>query len=79
MSKELAVAQSIDLKGEVCPVPVIKVRDKLKEMKPGEVLEVVCDCPPSKKNLQRLAEREGHEVVGLIEEGQVFRIYIKKK
>ncbi|MBS7248469.1 MAG: sulfurtransferase TusA family protein [Candidatus Jordarchaeales archaeon] len=73
------VVQRLDLKGEVCPVPVMRVRDKLKEMAPGEILEVICDCPPSKRNIQRLAEREGHEVVGLLEEGAVFKMYIKKK
>lgn len=73
------VARRLDVRGEVCPIPVIKVKDSLKSMAPGEVLEVVCDSPPSKKNLQRFAEREGHEIVRIVEEGAVFRMYIRKK
>ncbi len=72
------IVKRLDLKGEVCPVPVMKVRDKLKEMAPGEILEVICDCPPSKRNLQRFAEKEGHEIIGLVEDGAVFKMRIKK-
>ncbi|MEM4587851.1 MAG: sulfurtransferase TusA family protein [Candidatus Jordarchaeales archaeon] len=73
------VARRLDVRGEVCPIPLIKVRDSLKNMAPGEVLEVICDSPPSKKNLQRFVEKEGHEIVKLVEEGAVFRMYIRKK
>ncbi len=75
----MIVAHRLDLKGEVCPVPVIRVRDKLKDMASGEVLEVVCDCPPSKRNIQRFAEKEGHDVIKIVEEGATFKMYIRKK
>ena len=69
----------LDVRGKACPLPVISVRNKLKEMKKGEVLEVITDFPASKDNIKRAAAKAGHEVLDTIEEKGSFKIYVKKK
>ncbi|MHA1261645.1 MAG: sulfurtransferase TusA family protein [Candidatus Freyarchaeota archaeon] len=69
----------LDVRGKACPMPVISVRNKLKEMKKGEVLEVITDFPASKDNIKRAATRAGHEVLNTEEENGSFRVYIRKK
>jgi tRNA 2-thiouridine synthesizing protein A len=45
--KDETVARSIDVKGQVCPYPIIATRVELKKMGVGEVLEVTTDNPPT--------------------------------
>jgi tRNA 2-thiouridine synthesizing protein A len=64
---------------EVCPMPIVKTREALKEMKPGETLVVIVDYPPSKENVQRFAINEGHEILGVSNDDRTIKIIIKKK
>lgn len=68
----------LDLRGAVCPIPVVRTKKALEEMAPGEVLEVILDYPPSMENVRRFVESQGHEVLSSAEEG-VMRLRIKKK
>jgi tRNA 2-thiouridine synthesizing protein A len=39
--------KAIDVKGQVCPYPIIATRGELKKLAVGDVLEVVTDNPPT--------------------------------
>jgi tRNA 2-thiouridine synthesizing protein A len=67
---------TLDVCGEVCPVPVVKTTAMLDKMKAGDVLEVVVDYAPSQENVRRLAERKGFKVK--IEEGAKIKLIIEK-
>ncbi|MCD6255688.1 MAG: sulfurtransferase TusA family protein [Deltaproteobacteria bacterium] len=69
---------TIDVCGEVCPVPVMKTDEALSKMKRGQTLEVIVDYPPSKENVQRLATFRGNKIIEVKEEGEVVRILIEK-
>ncbi len=70
----------LDVRGMVCPYPVIYTRKVLSKLKPGEVLEVLTDNPPSCENVPRAVREDGHEVLEVtrIEEG-VWKIVVKKR
>ena len=71
---------TLDMRGEVCPVPDVETRRKLKSMKSGEVLEVLIDYPLSKERIPANAPKEGGEVLSIEETGSSeWRIVIKKK
>jgi len=44
--------------GEVCPVPDVETRRKLKTMKSGEILEVLIDYPLSKERIPANAPKK---------------------
>jgi len=71
---------TLDMRGEVCPVPDVETRRKLKSMKSGEVLEVLIDYPLSKERIPASAPKEGGEVLSIEETGpSEWRILIKKQ
>ncbi len=71
---------TIDVRGEICPYPDIKTRKKVKEMKSGEILEVLTDYPLSLERIPRNTEKEGHKVVAVEKIGGAdHRILIKVK
>ncbi len=45
--KDETIAKSVDVKGQVCPYPIIATRMELKKIAVGDVLEVVTDNPPT--------------------------------
>ncbi|WP_230972314.1 sulfurtransferase TusA family protein [Archaeoglobus neptunius] len=69
----------LDLRGEVCPFTFIETKLKLEEMKSGEVLEVIVDHEPAARDVPKSIESEGHEVIDVRRDGDVWRIVVRKK
>ncbi|MCW2285400.1 TusA-related sulfurtransferase [Rhodoblastus acidophilus] len=70
---------SIDLRGEVCPHPVMLTLEQLDRMQTGQVLLVVADCPPALRSIPFEVVRHGHRVIGEpICDGPDIRILIEK-
>ena len=70
--------QTLDCTGLYCPMPIVKTVEKFKELKPGEVLEVVADDKGIKKDMPAWCEATGHEFLGTEEEGGEIKVYVKK-
>jgi TusA-related sulfurtransferase len=54
--------QRLDCLGESCPVPLIKAKKKLSNMKSGEVLIIEVDHTCAMSNIPEWAEKEGYQV-----------------
>jgi len=70
--------QSLDCMGLYCPMPIVKTVEKFKELKQGEVLEVVADDKGIKEDMPAWCEATGHECLGIEEEGSEIKVYVKK-
>lgn len=53
----------VDVRGEICPRPALIVRQQLAELEPGDTLVVRGDYPPAERNLRRMCDKHGFEVV----------------
>lgn len=47
----------LDTLGLNCPQPVLKVTAKMPELNPGDILEVLGDCPTFEQDLRKWCER----------------------
>ncbi len=70
---------SLDCVGLYCPMPIVKTAQKMKEMKVGEVLEVVADDRGIKKDMPVWCESTGNEFLGLEEKGKEIKVFVRKK
>lgn len=70
--------QLLDAKGFACPMPIVKTKKVMKDMNAGEVLEVQATDKGSKADLEAWAKSTGHQYLGLIEEGEVLKHYLRK-
>ena len=68
----------LDLLGFFCPVPVHETRKMLKEMKEGELLEVVGDDPETLQDMPALCDRIPAELISIIEESGEYKFLIRK-
>lgn len=70
---------TLDAKGLMCPMPIVQLAKKIKELGPGQVLELLADDIGSKDDVPAWTNRTGNELLAMEEEGGVFRFYIRKK
>lgn len=69
---------TLDCKGLSCPMPIVKLAQKIKEIQPGQVLELLADDVGSKVDVPAWCKRTGNDYLGM-EEGETFKFYIRKK
>jgi tRNA 2-thiouridine synthesizing protein A len=70
--------QTLDCIGLYCPMPIVKTAQKIKELAPGEVLEVISDDMGIKSDMPAWAKKTGNEYLGLEEDGGEVRVYVRK-
>ena len=70
--------ESIDCIGLFCPMPIVKTREALLQMGPGQVLEVTSDDPGSEADMKSWSARTGNELVEMERNGAVFRFLVRK-
>ena len=59
----------LDTLGVKCPQPVLKIAVKAPSMKPGDVLEVLGDCPTFERDIRAWCQRLGKTLLSVKEEG----------
>ncbi len=59
----------IDTLGLKCPQPVLKIAVKYPDMKPGDILEILGDCPTFEKDVRTWCERLEKVVLSVKDEG----------
>lgn len=68
----------VDCRGEICPVPLVETRKALRKAAPGDVVEVIGTHPSSKIEIPMAVRALGLEILGVEEEGDQWRIRIKR-
>ena len=71
------MAQIVDARGFSCPQPVLMTLQEIKKTGKGEI-EVLVDTDTSKENVSRAATSQGWQVDTVAQEGEGYRILIKK-
>jgi len=69
----------LDCVGLACPMPILKTTLKIKDMQPGQILEVQADDDGIEKDMPAWCEKTGHEYLGFIKENDEYRVYVRKR
>lgn len=72
----IAVTETLDTSGLLCPLPVYKAAMVLNRLQPGDVLELVCTDPGSLEDVPALTRQRGDTLLRAerTEQTQVFWI-----
>ena len=71
--------QTLDCRGDACPMPLLKTKKTMANLASGEILEIVGTDPGSKNDLHSWAASNGNTYLGVEEDGDLFRFYLQKK
>ncbi len=69
---------TLDCVGLYCPMPIFHMANKLKELKPGQVLELLADDEGIKQDAPAWCRTTGNELLGVEEKQGEFKVYVKK-
>ncbi|MFJ7934091.1 sulfurtransferase TusA family protein [Sporosarcina sp. NPDC096371] len=68
----------LDAQGLACPMPIVKTRKMMKELEPGNVLEIQATDKGSTADLKAWADVVGHHYLGTTEVSGVLKHYVRK-
>jgi TusA-related sulfurtransferase len=74
----MKVDATLDLKGLICPVPILKTSQKIKTMNAEQILEVLATDEGVKYDFPAWCKSTGHKLISIEEETEIYKIYIKK-
>ena len=77
MNKNTTHTETLDTRGLLCPMPVIKTQNKIKTMENGETLLVIATDPGVKQDIPTWCRINGHEVLEISEKQLDILISIK--
>ncbi len=63
----------LDTLGVKCPQPVLKIAVKAPSMKPGDILEVLGDCPTFERDIRAWCQRLKKMMLSVREEGETAK------
>ncbi len=69
---------TLDCYGLLCPMPIIKITERMKELQVGQVLEIIATDEGIKTDLPAWCKMTGHEFLGIKEEHGEFHAFVKK-
>jgi tRNA 2-thiouridine synthesizing protein A len=73
-----SIALSLDFKGLLCPMPVVKLAQAIKQVQVGEILEAVATDPGVMADIPAWTRSTGHELVELEKREKDFRFVVKR-
>lgn len=71
--------KELDVRGLVCPLPILRTKKSLAEMTHGQILKIMATDPGAIIDLQVFAEQTGHELLSSSELTGEFLFYLKKR
>jgi tRNA 2-thiouridine synthesizing protein A len=70
---------TLDCLGLYCPMPIVQTAERIKQLKPGEVLEILADDRGIEKDMPAWCKATGHEFLGTERDGDEYRVYVRRK
>ena len=70
--------KTIDCLGLFCPIPILRTREAISSLQPGQVLEMASDDPASEADMKSWSARTGHELLEIHKDGPVYRFVVRK-
>lgn len=69
--------ETLDARGLLCPLPVIRTQDRIAVLRPGTLLDVFATDPGTLQDIPAWCRVHGHEVVESERQGREIRIRVK--
>ena len=68
----------VDARGATCPGPLMDLIGELRAAEAGSVVALLSDNENSTTEVQEWADQAGNEVTGIADEGDHYRIHVRK-
>ena len=72
------IALILDLKGLLCPIPVVKLAQAVKTVQVGDLIEATATDPGVLADIPAWCRSTGQELVSIGREGEVIRFAVRR-
>ena len=69
---------TLDLKGLLCPMPIVRIAQAIKQVQIGELVEATATDPGVMADIPAWTRSTGHELVLLEKQDKVFKFVVKR-
>ena len=71
--------KELDARGLNCPLPILRTKKALTDLRSGEVLKILATDPGSVKDFQTFSKQTGHALLAHDAAGKEFTFFMQKK
>ena len=71
--------KELDARGLNCPLPILRTKKSLSDMRSGQVLKIVATDPGATKDFQAFAKQTGNSLLSADEADKAFTFFMQKK
>jgi tRNA 2-thiouridine synthesizing protein A len=76
---QVQIDKELDAKGLSCPLPILKTKKALNDLRSGQVLKVLATDPGSVKDMQAFSRQTGNALISSTQEDNAFVFLMRKK
>ncbi len=79
MSTQYDITETLDVKGQSCPMPIVKTKGAIDDLDEGEILEVISTDSGSMSDIEGWADgTDGVSLLDQVEDGDLYIHYVEK-
>lgn len=71
------MSHTVDARGLLCPLPVIRIQDQAKDLPPGAEVELIASDPGVIEDVPAWCRMHGHEVMQIDESRTEIRVLVR--
>ena len=75
---EIIPDETLDVRGECCPYPLILTKKRVEQLKSGMILQIIADDPVAPQNIDAWAKKSGNKLLAVRQEGNIFNIFVQR-
>jgi len=79
MDQTLSIDREVDARGLNCPLPILRTKKALNDMKSGQVLRILATDPSALRDFQAFAKQTGNELMQHVEHDGVFSFLVRRR
>ncbi len=72
------IKKTLDARGLSCPMPIVKLSQAMKDMKIGEVIEVLASDPSFVPDVEAWCRKTEQKLIKIDESAEIIKAYIEK-
>jgi tRNA 2-thiouridine synthesizing protein A len=76
---QIVFDRELDARGLNCPLPILRTKKSLNDMRSGEVLRILATDPGSVRDFEAFSRQTGHALLSSSEQRGEFMFYLRKK
>ena len=76
---QAAITRTLDCKGLSCPLPIAYTAKAVRELAPGQLIEVLATDPGSVPDFKAWSRTTGNPLVEMSEDAGVYRFVVQKR